>query len=70
MAFDNKKTFSRNEQVRSPAKFFEEDEEINPIIPISSAYPSFQIRNPKSDIVLSGTAVDYSTQGNYQVSWR
>lgn len=69
MAFDNKKTFSRNEQVRFTAKFFEEDEEINPIIPISSAYPSFQIRNPKSDIVLSGTAVDYSTQGNYQVSW-
>lgn len=69
MAFDNQKTFSRNEQVRFTAKFFEEDEEITPIIPISSSYPSFQIRNPKNDIVYSGTASDYSTQGNYQVSW-
>lgn len=69
MAFDNQKTFSRNEQVRFTAKFFEEDEEITPIIPISSSYPSFQIRNPKSDIVYSGTATSYSTQGNYQVSW-
>ena len=69
MAFDNQKTFSRNEQVRFTAKFFEEDEEITPIIPISSSYPSFQIRNPKSDIVYSGIATSYSTQGNYQVSW-
>lgn len=69
MSFDGQKTFSRNEQVRFTAKFFEEDEEINPIIPISSSYPSFQIRNPKLDIVYSGTAREYSTQGNYQVSW-
>lgn len=69
MAFDNQKTFSRNEQIKLTAKFFEEEEELTPIIPISSSYPSFIIRNPKNDIVYSGTAIDYSTQGNYQVTW-
>lgn len=64
-----KKTFSRNELAYFTAGFYTDKTKSTPITPISESYPTFAIRNPKGDIVHSGTAVAYSTPGTYRVEF-
>lgn len=67
--FMAKKTFSRNTQALFTAGFFTDSTYTTPITPLSSIYPTYSIRNPIGDVVHSGTAVSYLSDGNYKVEW-
>lgn len=65
----SKKTFSRNDLAYFTAGFYTDKSRSTPVTPISAAYPTFAIKNPKGDIVHSGTAVSYSQPGVYRIEW-